>query len=50
MATTPTLTVTAVTEIFPYQADLEATVSSDGGAAVTERGFVYSTYENPTAE
>jgi hypothetical protein len=44
---TPTITKTDATEIFTYQANVKASVESDGGETITERGFVYGTSPNP---
>lgn len=44
----PTLTKVTVTNIGVASATLSSTVSDEGGAPVTERGFVYATTANPT--
>lgn len=46
--TLPTITTTTATAITPTTATLSAEVLTDGGAAVTERGFCYSLSPNPT--
>jgi hypothetical protein len=46
--TVPELTTQAVTDIDLLSATLNGTVVSDGGLILTEKGFVYSTSENPT--
>ncbi|MCX6155993.1 MAG: C39 family peptidase [Candidatus Kapabacteria bacterium] len=45
---TPTLTTTAPTSITSISAYSGGNVTSDGGAAVTARGIVWSTSHNPT--
>jgi gliding motility-associated-like protein len=45
-STVPALSTNAATSISSLSATLNGTVTSDGGASVTERGFVYSTSEN----
>ncbi|NDV17028.1 T9SS type B sorting domain-containing protein [Muricauda sp. TY007] len=47
-ATAPTLTSSAVSSITATGATFSGNVTDDGGATVTERGFVYSTNPNPT--
>ncbi|GGE21616.1 DUF1566 domain-containing protein [Psychroflexus salis] len=42
-----TITTNPVTNIGPTEADFSGDVTSDGGAAVTERGFVYDTSPSP---
>jgi len=44
----PTATKVDVTKLGLTTATFTSSVSDDGGAAVTERGFVYSTTANPT--
>ena len=44
----PTLTTSSPTNISYTSATVGGNVTSDGGAAVTERGVVYSTNQNPT--
>lgn len=44
----PTLTTSSPTNISDTSATVGGNVTSDGGAAVTERGVVYSTNQNPT--
>uniref|UniRef100_UPI001F09B246 S-layer homology domain-containing protein n=2 Tax=Paenibacillus periandrae TaxID=1761741 RepID=UPI001F09B246 len=44
----PTVTTLTYTNITTTTVDLTGNVSSDGGAALTERGFVYATTPNPT--
>ena len=44
----PTVTTTAVSNITFNSVTIGGTVSSDGGASITERGVVYSTTPNPT--
>ena len=46
--TVPTVTTGTVTQITEITAMAAGTVTSDGGASVTERGVVYSTSTNPT--
>lgn len=41
-------TITPVTNISTNKVDVAGNVSSDGGATITERGFVYNTSSNPT--
>ncbi|MGD9780798.1 MAG: discoidin domain-containing protein [Kiritimatiellia bacterium] len=45
----PTLTSPTATSIGPAAATLGATIASDGGDALTERGTVYDVSANPTA-
>ncbi|GGE43047.1 hypothetical protein GCM10010832_23760 [Psychroflexus planctonicus] len=42
-----TVTTEPVTNIGPTEADFSGDVTSDGGSAVTERGFVYDTSPSP---
>ena len=44
----PTLTTTAISSITSTSANAGGNISSDGGAAVSARGLVYSTTSNPT--
>ena len=44
----PTLTTTAVTGVTSNSAISGGTITNDGGAAVTARGIVWSTSQNPT--
>ncbi|MBO7112338.1 MAG: hypothetical protein J6V75_00100, partial [Bacteroidaceae bacterium] len=44
----PTLSTTAVSTVTSSSAVSGGNISSDGGAAVTERGVVWSTQKNPT--
>ncbi|PZV82154.1 gliding motility-associated-like protein [Algoriphagus aquaeductus] len=44
--TSPTLTTSTATSITSSEATLNGNVTSDGGAAVTARGFVYSSSDN----
>ena len=44
----PTVVTNAVTDIAETQITANGEVTSDGGSAVTERGFVYATTPNPT--
>lgn len=46
--TAPTLTTSAVTAITATGATFSGNVTADGGATVSERGFVYGTTTNPT--
>lgn len=46
--TIPTMTTNPVTEIFALQAKANGEIESNGGNAITERGFVMSTSINPT--
>jgi len=46
-ATAPTLAATTMSNIEAEQADAASSVTSDGGATITERGFVYSESANP---
>ncbi len=43
----PTVVITSVTAVSATGAKLNGSVVADGGAAVTERGFVYGTVTNP---
>ena len=43
----PTVVITSVTGVSVTGAKLHGSVVADGGAAVTERGFVYGTVTNP---
>ena len=45
--TTPIVTTNSVTNITATGAEITGSVSADGGAAITERGFVYGNAENP---
>ncbi|MBF2707503.1 beta strand repeat-containing protein, partial [Flavobacterium soyangense] len=45
---TPTVTTSTVLNITPEGATLSGEINADGGATVTERGFVYGTSANPT--
>jgi len=45
---TPLVDPTIITNIFATQADAASAVLDDGGATITERGFVYSLDPNPT--
>jgi len=45
--TPPTLAATVTTNITSDEADAASSVTSDGGATITERGFVYSEQINP---
>jgi len=47
-STHPTVTTSTVLNITPSGVTLNGEVISDGGATVTERGFVYGTSTNPT--
>ncbi|WP_188444325.1 MBG domain-containing protein, partial [Belliella aquatica] len=47
-STAPTVTTSAVTNITSSEATFSGEVTGDGGATVTERGFVYGTETNPT--
>jgi hypothetical protein len=47
-ATAPTVDTPTATSIASTSATLGATVSSDGGASITERGTVWGTATNPT--
>ena len=44
----PTVTTSSATNISYTSATVGGNVTNDGGATVTERGFVYSTSQNPT--
>lgn len=46
--TTPTLTTTSISAITPAGASSGGNVTGDGGAAVTARGIVWGTSQNPT--
>ena len=46
--TTPSITTSTATSITSIEATLNGEVTADGGASITERGFVYSTSSNPT--
>lgn len=46
--TAPTVTTNAASAIGSTSATGNGSVDSDGGAAITERGFVWSTSVNPT--
>ncbi|PRZ22782.1 MBG domain-containing protein [Flavobacterium granuli] len=48
IACVSTVTTLTVLNITPSGATFSGEVSADGGAAVTERGFVYATSTNPT--
>ncbi|OYU95653.1 MAG: hypothetical protein CFE21_10970 [Bacteroidetes bacterium B1(2017)] len=48
ISTVPILTTSSVTSIAISSATLGGTISSDGGAIVSERGVVYGTSLNPT--
>lgn len=48
LVTLPVLTTKTATNIFATTADSGGDISSDGGAAVTERGVCWSTATNPT--
>ncbi|WP_304062759.1 YDG domain-containing protein [Pedobacter glucosidilyticus] len=48
MAVIPTLTTSSATSITATGATFSGNVTADGGATVTERGFVYGTATNPT--
>lgn len=47
---TPSISISTVTKIKEVSATGNGNVTHDGGATVTERGFVYSTDENPTTD
>ncbi|MFL9831834.1 hypothetical protein ABS764_13350, partial [Flavobacterium sp. ST-87] len=47
-STSPTVTTSAATTITATGATFSGNVTADGGATVTERGFVYGTSTNPT--
>lgn len=47
-ATAPSVTTNAATSILSTSATGNGSVDSDGGSAITERGFVWSTSVNPT--
>jgi hypothetical protein len=47
-ASVPTVTTDSIAEVASTTARAQGTVSSDGGAAISERGFVVSTSTNPT--
>jgi hypothetical protein len=47
-ATIPTLTTSDISSITANSANSGGNISSDGGAAVTERGVCWSTSQNPT--
>lgn len=48
--TTPTITTTTPTNISNNSAICGGNVTSDGGAAIIQRGICYSTSQNPTTE
>jgi hypothetical protein len=48
VATAPTVTTQAASNLTATTADGNGTVTSDGGSALTARGFVWSTSLNPT--
>ena len=48
LASAPTVTTQAVTNIMPTSATGGGNVTSDGGASITERGICWSTNHNPT--
>ena len=48
LATLPTLTTTVASAITSSTASSGGTISSDGGAPITNRGIVWSTITNPT--
>ncbi len=47
-STAPTVTTSAASSVLSTTAQGNGNVTSDGGATVTERGFVWSTSSNPT--
>ena len=50
LITIPTVTTSVAFDITPTSAKLGGNVTATGGAAVTERGIVWDTSENPTVE
>lgn len=48
LATLPTVTTSPASNITTRDANISCEVKDDGGGTVTERGVVYSTYQNPT--
>jgi hypothetical protein len=44
----PTITNTDIIEVYKDTVSISANIASDGGNAITEKGFVYSTTNNPT--
>lgn len=50
LAETPIVSTLTVTEIAETSAKFHGNVTSAGGASVSERGFVWSTTQNPTLE
>ncbi|MFY7886512.1 MAG: fibronectin type III domain-containing protein, partial [Dolichospermum sp.] len=48
LASTPTLTTPTVSSITTTSATLGATITSDGGSSITERGTVWGSSANPT--
>jgi len=44
----PTISTSSITNTTPTNADCGGTISSDGGAAIIERGVCWSTNQNPT--
>lgn len=48
LATLPTVTTSPATVITTRDASVTCEVKEDGGGTITERGVVFSTYQNPT--
>lgn len=44
----PSISSLSVTNIYNNSVTVSSNVTNDGGSNITERGFVYSTYQNPT--